>query len=103
MLHVEHSAILSTFIKLPFVIKIFVLSISEWLLKTGFTVYILILSPDYGLAHMFCKDATFAFCMIHHYVVVSLYFFCSICCLLAQLLTLKGFSRRNLSREYEIL
>ena len=35
----EHSAILSTFIKLPFVIKIFVLSIFEWPLKTGFIVY----------------------------------------------------------------
>ena len=34
----EHSAILSTFIKLPFVINIFVLSILEWPLKTGFTV-----------------------------------------------------------------
>ena len=34
----EHSAILSTFIKLPFVIKICVLSIFEWRLKTGFTV-----------------------------------------------------------------
>ena len=34
----EHSAILSTFIKLPFVIKTFVLSIFEWPLKTGFTV-----------------------------------------------------------------
>ena len=34
----EHSAILLTFIKLPFVIKIFVLSFFEWLLKTGFTV-----------------------------------------------------------------
>ena len=34
----EHSAILSTFIKLPFVIKIFVLPFFEWLLKTGFTV-----------------------------------------------------------------
>ena len=33
-----HSAILSTFVKLPFVIKIFVLSIYEWPLKTGFTV-----------------------------------------------------------------
>ena len=30
MLQREHSAILSTFIKLPFVIKIFVLSIFEW-------------------------------------------------------------------------
>ena len=38
MLHGEHSAILSTFIKLPFSIKIFVLSIFKWLLKTGFTV-----------------------------------------------------------------
>ena len=37
MLPLEHSAILSTFIKLPFVIKIFVLSIFEWPLKTGFT------------------------------------------------------------------
>ena len=35
----EHSAILLTFINLPFVIKIFVLSIFEWPLKTGFTVY----------------------------------------------------------------
>ena len=31
------SAILSIFIKLPFVIKIFVLSIFEWPFKTGFT------------------------------------------------------------------
>ena len=35
----EYSAIRSTFIKLPFVIKIFVLSIFEWPLKTGFTVH----------------------------------------------------------------
>ena len=34
----EHSAILSTFIKLPFVIKTFVLSFFEWLFYTGFTV-----------------------------------------------------------------
>ena len=34
----EHSAILLTFIKLPFVFKTFVLSIFEWPLKTGFTV-----------------------------------------------------------------
>ena len=38
MLQGEHSAILLTLIKLPFVIYIFVLSISEWPLKTGFTV-----------------------------------------------------------------
>ena len=35
---IEHSAILSTFIKLPFVFKTFILSIFEWSLKTGFTV-----------------------------------------------------------------
>ena len=34
----KHSAILLTFIKQPFVIKIFVLSIFEWLFYTGFTV-----------------------------------------------------------------
>ena len=38
MLQGEYSAILPTFIKLPFVIKIFVLSVFEWPLKTGFTV-----------------------------------------------------------------
>ena len=36
MLQGEHSAILSTFTKLPFVIKIFVLSVFKWPLKTGF-------------------------------------------------------------------
>ena len=35
----EHSAILSTFIKLPLAVKTFVLSIFEWALKTGFTVW----------------------------------------------------------------
>ena len=38
MLQGEHSSILSTFIKLPFVFNTFVLSIFEWPLKTGFTV-----------------------------------------------------------------
>ena len=38
MLQGEHSAILSTFIKLPFVIKIFVLSIYERPFYTGHTV-----------------------------------------------------------------
>ena len=37
MLQGEHSAILSTFIKLPFVIKTFVWSIFEWPFYTGFT------------------------------------------------------------------
>ena len=38
MLQGEHSAILLTFNKLPFVFKTFVLSIFEWPLKTDFTV-----------------------------------------------------------------
>ena len=38
MLQWEHSAILLTFIKLPFVIKTIVLSFFGWLLKTDFTV-----------------------------------------------------------------
>ena len=38
MVQEEQSAILLTFIKLPFVIKIFVLSIFEWPFYTGFTV-----------------------------------------------------------------
>ena len=37
----KHSAILSTFIKLRFIIKIFVLSIFEWPFYTGFTVLLL--------------------------------------------------------------
>ena len=40
MLQGEHSAIFSTFIKLPFVLKIFVLTIFEWPHKTGFTVHV---------------------------------------------------------------
>ena len=39
MLQREQSAIFSTVIKLPFVIKIFVLPIFEWPFYTGFTVY----------------------------------------------------------------
>ena len=53
----EHSAILSTFIKLPFVIKIFVLSIFEWPLKTGFTVI----------------------CLYIFYRLIVVRFICSIC------------------------
>ena len=56
MLQGEHSATLSTFIKLPFVIKICVLSSFEWPPKTGFTVVYIqqdkfdeFISPDEGL------------------------------------------------------
>ena len=38
MLQGEHSAILSTLIRLPFVIEIFVLFIFEWPLKAGFGI-----------------------------------------------------------------
>ena len=41
MLQGEHSAILLTFIKLPFAIKIFVLSFFEWPVYSGFTVAVL--------------------------------------------------------------
>ena len=52
MLQGDHSALRSTFIKLPIVIKIFVLSIFEWPLKTGFTVLILLVG-DWDTASSF--------------------------------------------------
>ena len=42
----EHSAILSAFIKLPFVMKVFALSIFEWPLKIGLT----------AISHIYCSD-----------------------------------------------
>ena len=45
MLQGEHSAVLSTFIKLPFVIKIF-LSIFEWPFYTGFTLSVFLTKED---------------------------------------------------------
>ena len=53
MLQSEHSAILLTFTKLPFVIKTFVLSIFEWPLKTGFTVLIFELFAFWVILHTF--------------------------------------------------
>ena len=61
----EHSAILSTFIKLPSVIKIFVLSIFEWPLKTGLTVSTITATPPHGdyvimrLNMWFSNEATY--------------------------------------------
>ena len=46
----EHSAILLTCIKLPFVFKIYVLSIFEWPLKTGFTVFVNLLPTGGGVS-----------------------------------------------------
>ena len=48
MLQGEHSAILSTFIKLQFVIKNFVLSIFEWSFYTGFTIYEFLISRQHS-------------------------------------------------------
>ena len=47
MLQGEHSAILLTFIKLPFIIKRCVLSILEWPFKTGFTIQAFIIWNGY--------------------------------------------------------
>ena len=55
MLQWEHSAILSIFIKLPFVVKIFVLSIFERQFYTGFTVF-LILNQNICYEYMYLKD-----------------------------------------------
>ena len=52
MLQGEHSAILSTFIKLPFVINIFVLSIFEQPLKTGFTEFQCLHLPNKEYIHL---------------------------------------------------
>ena len=46
MLRGEHFAILSSFSKLPFVIKIYVFVYFEWSFKTGFTVLITLVSSD---------------------------------------------------------
>ena len=54
MLQVGHSAILSTFIKLPFVIKIFVLSIFEWTFYTGFTVLSILVVKIFLLSDSDC-------------------------------------------------
>ena len=48
MLQGEHSAILSTFIKLPFVIKIFVLSFFEWPFYTCITGFMGLQDHDMG-------------------------------------------------------
>ena len=46
MLQREHSAILSTFVKLKNFIKIFVSSIFQWPLKTGFTIYLMCVASE---------------------------------------------------------
>ena len=54
MLRRGHLAILSSFSNLPFVIKIFVLSIFGWPLKTGFTVFLHSCVVVCGLVYLYC-------------------------------------------------
>ena len=74
MLQGEHSAILLTCITLPFVIKIFVLSIFEWPLKTGFTVSLNVFSIAECVQYV-------KLCSVNHYVfkIIMLYF-TAFCC-----------------------
>ena len=54
----EHSAILMTFIKLPFGIMVFILSIFEWPLKTGF--------QDIPRWYFFCGSLVFFVSCVSH-------------------------------------
>ena len=90
MLQGEHSAILLTCIKLPFVIKIFVLSIFEWLFYTGFTVVSLLSLEIWSCWFMMAKInlvsnlnsknidtivTLYTFCMANVIVVVAIHAF----------------------------
>ena len=58
---------LSTFIKLPFVIKIFILSIFEWPFYTGFTVRVLPLTSK----RLDCMDAQADQMAVHVSLILS--------------------------------
>ena len=88
----EHSAILLTFIKLPFVIKICVLSIFEWLLKTGFTVF-LPLKVVLILANSADPDE------MQHYAAFHLGFHCLLNSFRGVLYT-KGYSMTKINLAY---
>ena len=66
MLQGEHSAILLTFIKLPFVTKIFVLSIFEWSFYTGFTVECFVSS---NFMHLLLQIGDILFYIFSHAIV----------------------------------
>ena len=74
MLQGEHSAILPTFIKLPFVTKTFVLSIFEWPFYTGFTKESILqyfrpsLSYNLSLRPLFCLFLSGRFTQVLLYV-----------------------------------
>ena len=60
-----HSAILSTFIKLPFVSKIFALSIFVWPFYTGFTVHRLLPHYDFAAHKIFKIVALFVYFILY--------------------------------------
>ena len=66
----KHSAILSTFIKLPFVFKTFVLSIFEWLLKSGFTIHRPVLNV---IVQLSCGDRSLVSGMGHNLLPYFMY------------------------------
>ena len=57
MLQGEHSAILSTFFKLPFVINIFVLSIFKWPFYTVFTVCVKLFFDVHHAQYLFWYES----------------------------------------------
>ena len=61
MLQGEHSAIHSTFIRLPFSIKTFVFSIFKWQRKTGFTVYLSIFQARRNTGYLYYRNRTWLF------------------------------------------
>ena len=79
MLQGEHSAILSTFIKLPFVIKIFVLSIFEWPFYTGLLFIVVLLTQTSDTCKV--KEKTLVNFKYRSYPLSCHYFVCpkSIC------------------------
>ena len=65
-LNQQYSAILSTFIKLPFVIKTFLLSIFEWPFDTGFTVCSIKIQDYYASTNSPNPDQTLSDQGIHN-------------------------------------
>ena len=72
-----HSAILLTFIKLPFVIKIFALTIFEWPFYTGFTV-VCIYARTIGISLVF-PECSMRIAVFHskQMVLALIFYFCS--------------------------
>ena len=83
----EHSATLSTFIKPPFVIKIYVLSIFEWPFYTDFSVRIRIPCTDpntfQSLKYVQCQQR-------QHFFQVELYSYASFVSRTAARMSIKG-------------